>query len=227
LKHFVIFLLVWALAARCGDEGSVPLDAGYAYFPLKKGIFQVYSVNEIHYTAIAPPETSDYELMTEVVDSFPGPEGYTYVIMRSRRSSASESWTILDTWSARKTDTRVIVSEGNTAFVKVIFPPRSGTRWNGNAFNTLGDDEYALKETDRPAEVNGMTFEKTLTVEQEQNEDLVVFNDQRSEIYARDAGLIYREIKQLNYCTEPGCLGQQKIDNGIEMKMWIKDYGRH
>jgi hypothetical protein len=221
------FLALCALFTGCGDDGSVPRDAGYAYFPLKKGIFQVYSVNEIHYTAIALPDTSDYELMMEVADSFPGPEGYTYVIVRSRRSAASDPWTMLDTWSARKTDTRVIVSEGNTPFVKIIFPPSPGTRWNGNVFNTLGDDEYELKDPDRPAEVNGMTFEKTLTVEQEQNEDLIVFNDQRSEIYARDVGLIYRDIRQLSYCTEDACLGQQKIDNGIEIKLRIKEYGKH
>lgn len=217
-----------ALVAGCEAEESTSLDTGSAYFPFKKGVYQVYSVNEIRYSAIAEPETLAYELMTEVVDSFPSPQGqYTYVIHRSRRSTETDPWEALDTWSARKDNSEAIVSEGNTAFVKVIFPIRSGTRWNGNAFNTLENDEYELKDIDQPFEVNGMTFEKTLTVEQERNEDFIVFRDERQEVYALDVGLVYKVITQLNYCTDDNCRGQQKIDSGIEMKLVIKQYGKH
>lgn len=220
--------MVLALFAGCEAEESPHLDTGSAYFPLKKGIFQVYSANEIRYSAMGEPVTLAYELMTEVVDSFPSPQGqYTYVIHRSRRSTEKEPWEELDTWSARKDNREAIVSEGNTPFVKVIFPIRSGTRWNGNAFNTMGDDEYELKDIDQPFEVNGMTFEKTLIVEQERNEDFIVFRDERQEVYALDVGLVYKVITQLNYCTDDNCLGQQKIESGIEMKLVIKQYGKH
>jgi hypothetical protein len=39
------------------------------------------------------------------------------------------------------------------------------------------------------------------------------------------AGLIYKEVLQLNYCTDDHCLGQQIINDGIEIKMVIKEYG--
>lgn len=220
--------MVLVLVIGCEAEESVPLNTGSAYFPLKKGIYQVYAVNEIRYSAVAEPETLTYELMTEVVDSFPSAKDtYIYVIHRSRRSAETEPWEVLDTWSARKDKTEAIVSEGNTPFVKVVFPIRDGARWNGNAFNALGDDEYELKDIHQPFAAGGMTFEKTLTIEQEQNEDPIVFNDARMEVYARDVGMVYRQTVQLYYCTDDDCLGQQKIAHGIDMKMVIKQYGRH
>jgi hypothetical protein len=72
-----------------------------------------------------------------------------------------------------------------------------------------------------------MRFDNTFTVEQEQNEDFFVFNDERREVYARDIGLVYKKVVQLGYCTDDHCLGQQKIDHGFEMKLVIKQYGKH
>jgi hypothetical protein len=217
-----------ALFAGCDGEENLMRDPGTAYFTLKKGLYHVYAVNEIRHSASAAPEVLNYEIMTEVVDSFPSAQGdYTYVIHRSRRASEGEPWEQLDTWSARKDKSEVIVSEGNIPFVKVSFPLREDTRWDGNAFNTIGVDEYELKDINQPREVNGMTFEITMTIEQERNEDVIVYRDERSEVYALDVGLIYKEVIQLNYCTNDDCLGQQKVDHGLEMKMVIKQYGRY
>lgn len=172
------------------------------------------------------PQTTTYEVKLQVVDSFPAIEdGVIYVIHRSKRADASQAWQDVDTWSAQKDEERVVVSEGNTAFVKLAFPVRTGIRWNGNALNDLGDDEYVLQEVGEPMEVKGTTFERTATVEQERNDDPVVFRDERSEVYASGVGLIVRRVSQLHYCTDDACLGQQVIDYGVELTMEIKQYG--
>lgn len=226
MKQLTKFLLVLTVIAGCAhDETSVP-DTGYAYFPLQKGNYQVYSVIEKHYSGTLDPVIETYELMTEVVDSFSSEGTFIYVINRSRRPSESEPWAPMDTWSARKNAREGIVSEGNTPFVKVVFPIREGTVWNGNIFNTLGTDEYVLTNVAHPFQVSGMTFDNTVSVEQEQNKDFIVFNDSRREVYAMDIGLVYREITQLNYCTQDHCLGQQKITSGIQMVQEIKAYGK-
>ncbi len=213
--------------AGCEGEETTLRDSGSAYFPLNKGIYQVYSVTETLYLGSITPEMSTYELMTEVVDSIASAGGYLYVINRSRRQSDTDPWEPLDTWSGRKNSREAIVSEGNIPFLKVIFPVREGTRWDGNTFNTLGEDEYELRITAQPYVVGGMNFEHTLTIEQERNEDFVVFNDTRREVYALDVGLVYRETIQYSYCTDDNCLGQQKIVSGIEVKQVIKQYGKY
>lgn len=219
--------MVFVLISGCEGEETTLRDSGSAYFPLNEGIYQVYSVTETLYSGLGTPEMTTYELMTEVVDSIASASGYLYVINRSRRQSETDPWEPLDTWSARKNSREAIVSEGNTPFLKVIFPVRDGTRWDGNTFNSLGEDEYELRNAAEPYVVGGMTFEHTLTIEQERNEDFVVFNDTRREVYALDVGLVYRETIQYDYCTDDNCLGQQKIESGIEVKQVIKQYGKN
>jgi hypothetical protein len=226
LKHFFRFLLFSAVFAGCEGEESLKLDSGAAYFPLRKGLYHIYQVNEVRYTTSAEPEDLNYEIMSEVIDSFPSAEGlYTYVMQRSRRWAADDPWEVMDTWSARIGKSELIVSEGNIPFVKMSFPIRQDARWDGNAFNAIGHDEYRLTDIQQDMEVGDKTFEKAITIEQERNEDVVVYNDQRVEMYALDVGLVYKEVIKLNYCTADNCLGQQKVNDGYEMKMIIKEYG--
>jgi hypothetical protein len=229
LKYFWKFLVFLILTVACEDGEPVASDSSETYFPLQTGFYQVYAVSEKVYSAgKSEPVVSQYEMITQVVDSFPsGEHEYTFVVHRSTRVSEGSAWQPLDTWSVRRDRHRVVVAEGNTSFVKMTFPASELNRWNGNTFNTLGEDEYEMHRVGQPMQLNGMTFDRTLTVEQERNEDLVVFRDVRTEVYARDAGLVYNEVIQLNYCTDDHCLGQQKVDHGVELKMEIKAYGQH
>lgn len=226
LKYFADFLVFLTLLAGCEAEHGLATNTGAAYFPLQTGVFQVYAVHEIIYSASEPPRESNYELMAEVTDSFPSPNGLTYVIHRSSREDETDPWRAQDTWSVRKDDREIIVSEGNTSYVKMKFPPYENNVWDGNIFNPLGRDDYKWKEIAKPAAFNGMTFGKTLTVEQEDNKDPIVFRDERKEVYAMGVGLVYKEVIQLNYCTADACLGQQKIDHGQEITMVIREYGK-
>lgn len=220
-------MLVLALLAACEADKPQPVDAGSNYFPLKAGVYQIYDVQEVNYAPNVEAQVTTYQLKMQVADSFATASGgITYVIYRSTRDEESGEWHELDTWSARKDDEGVVVMEGNTPFVKLAFPVRAGIRWNGNAMNNLGDDEYELKDVGVPLQVGGTTFEETATVEQERNDDPVVFRDERSEVYASGVGLIMRKVTQLHYCTDDACLGQQVVDYGVELTMQIKEYGR-
>ena len=227
LKHFTKFLAVLAMVAGCSEEERLINDTDMAYFPFQTGLFRIYTVQETRHTPGEEPLELNYELMTVVADSFPSQDHYTYVIHRSRRASETAPWEPLDTWSARKDRHAVIIAEGNTSFVKARFPISPDHRWDGNALNSMGHDEYAFADIHQPMQIDGMTFEKTVTVEEERNEDPIVFRDERREVYAMGIGLVYRETTQLNYCTDDTCLGQQKIEEGFEMKVAIKQYGRH
>ena len=39
-----------------------------------------------------------------------------------------------------------------------MFPTRDGLVWNGNQYNTLGEDEYVMDEYDGDHDLGGMTF---------------------------------------------------------------------
>lgn len=227
MKQFHKYLLaIIVLAGACDSDESQPADIGLDYFPLQTGNYYVYDVEETIYSEVTPVEDLVYQLMVEVVDSFPNPEGnYTYVMNRSQRSDENGAWQDLDTWSVRGSDREVVVNEQNIPFVKLTFPAREGKGWNGNKYNNLDADEYKVTAFDEAFDAGGTTFDKTLTVLQENNEDFVVFQDKRAEVYAKGVGLIYKETIQLSYCTTPDCVGQQEIKSGRIYKQQIIDYG--
>jgi hypothetical protein len=158
----------------------------------------------------------------------------TFIFTRETRTSAASPWQSLDTWSARIENDQLIQSEGNTLFVKLLFPASTGLSWNGNQFNNLrnngnlfngsGSESYRITAYDLPFEIGSMMYPKTLIVVQNNFVDAIVGEDQRQEIYVRDIGLVYKEVIQLEYCSTPDCLGQQKIDKGVMYVQSLKEY---
>ncbi len=218
-------------------EEPVP-DLGLDYFPLKVGAYQVYSVDETKITQ-SVEQKFIYELKFQVIDSMLNQEGgYTYIIQRQKRDNASLPWINLDSWTARIANRKAIVNEGNTSLVKITFPPQNGLEWDGNSFNTLGGEQNCGENKDQPCDIyrlenvgiefsvqGGMAIAETVTVIQNENTDLIVKQDVRSEVYAKGVGLIFKESIVLEYCTKSSCLGQQKVDKGFRYKQVLKEYG--
>lgn len=228
MRQFLTCLLVLTLAAACDTEDRTPTDIGKDYLPSAVGTYQIYTVDETRYSAITGMTQRHYQLMTEVVDSFPNTEGnITYVIYRSQRNTDSDPWAYLDTWSMRISDAEAVVNEENIAYVKLVFPTSDGRTWDGNKFNTSDKDTYDMSLVGRPYQVGDQSFDKTLVINQEDNQDFIVYQDKRSEVFARGIGLIYKETTQLKYCTDPACLNQQKVETGLIWKQSIVSYGRH
>lgn len=189
-----------------------------------KGVYQVYDVDSTWYTATGEYELH-YEMMTAVVDSFPDAEaGHTYVIYRYKRNAPGNDWQYMDTWSARTTDLRAMVNEGNTPFVKFVLPVSEGRSWDGNAYNILGADAYELISARKPFTLGDVSYEDCIEVNQNDDNDLIVRTDIRREVYARNTGLILKEVRILNYCTA-GCVEFGEIESGVVYSQKIKSYG--
>jgi hypothetical protein len=221
-----ILLFTGILLWNCHSEDFHPQDTGEDLMPMKVGSFITYQVQETRYTELSPVQNFAYELRVSVTDSFPNDDGtITYVLSRSKRLNSTASWQNLDTWSARSSATQMVINEQNISYVKLSYPVKNAGEWNGNKFNTLGEDDYTVTVHDQPAVYGGISFDKTTIVQEEDNDDHIVFLDQRKSVYARGVGVIYRELTQLNYCTLDNCLGQQKINSGLIYKQEISEYG--
>jgi hypothetical protein len=228
VKQFHNYLAMLVILAAVGCSSSDDPVAAPDFYPLEEGIFQIYDVEEIIYE-LGDPDTFAYELMTEVVDSFQNESGYRYVIHRSKREGSANDWVYLDTWSAQKTSEELIVWEENIPFVNLKFPSKEGMAWNGNAYNNITNpstgqrnDEYVIQETgDGQTSIEG----RFATVLQEDNQEFIVYYDKRLDTYVDQVGLAYREITQLEYCTENSCLGEQIVNSGRIYKQRIKSYG--
>ena len=107
----------------------------------------------------------------------------------------------------------------------MLFPPAERLSWNGNIYNTLGEDNYELKNVNRPLKIGGTTFERTATVVQ-QNDSTLVNQDKRVEVYAAEVGLIYRERVNVQFCSStPACVGKAQIDFGTRQFVRFRKAG--
>lgn len=218
------------LADGCSTSDA-PRISDQSYFPLRVGNYQIYSVSEtdIQQTSCSntnPPPTKVYELKVFVYDSVKNTEGgYTYLVHRYTRNDSTQSWTDLDTWSARVTNSQVIVNEENTPYIKLVFPFTNNSKWDANLYNNLGTEYDTLKNFGKPYQLSsGKKYSTTLTVKQADNRDFFVFQDKRFEVYASSVGLIYKESTQLTY-LQGACYGQQKVGSGVIYFQTLKSTG--
>jgi len=234
LGYFIVLVLF-----SCSDSPEIPMQDPFSgYFPLQTGTFQLYAVEDIQIQQNVQTR-SVYELKTSVVDSFKNEEGgYTFIINRYKRLDSTQPWIALDTWSARTTNRKVIVNEGTIPIVRLILPLSKGQKWNGNEMNTLGGDddcgsgvEFSCDQFEMGAigevfQTGNSSFENTLTVMEENDQDLLVKNDVRKKVYASGNGLVYMENTILNYCTSPpSCYGTQFVNMGIVYKQTLIESG--
>lgn len=225
-KYLIGLLLIGVFSCESTDENSLSFGSK-AYFPLRKNFYQIYAVDETWYV-LGQATTNEYELKTQVVDSFPDPNGeLEYVIHRSKRNVGETEWTYLDSWSARVSRGEVVVREGNVPYLKIKLPLFLNTYWDGNLYNTLAEDKYLLAEINKSKTISGAVYSNCLTVNQteELDEDFIVFFDRRQEVYAKDVGLVQKELTQLHYCTDDPCLGQQIVESGRILMQRITSYG--
>jgi hypothetical protein len=234
MRRYRGIILVIGVLLSCSSEDPVNPDFGLNFFPLQTGMSWIYQVDET--TINQSQETKlTYELRVTITDSVRSLNNMdTFIFTWETRTSAASPWQTLDTWSARIENNQLIQSEGNTLFVKLIFPPSTALSWNGNQFNNLpnngnlfngsGSESYRITSYDLPFEIGSMMYPKTLIVVQNNFVDAIVGEDQRQEIYVRDIGLVYKEVIQLEYCSTPDCLGQQKIDKGVMYMQSLKEY---
>ncbi len=235
LLFFILMLLCWA----CANDVEMVIKEDADFYPVRVGLFFIYDVAETKYLPVEGKKDFTYQLKLVVTDSFQNTAGgITHVVQRLTRTGSATTFDYLDTWSVRKEASQVVVNEENIAFVKLAFPLVTGKEWNGNAFNTLGGEEtcgqvttfscdlYRVEREAVPFELNGETLIETIEVVQNNNVDLIVKQDVRKEIYARNVGMVYKESTILNYCTVGACIGKQEIESGFIFKQTLVSYGK-
>jgi hypothetical protein len=120
-----------------------------------------------------------------------------------------------------KTATTLEVVEEDIRFTKLIFPVKEDATWNGNANNTLGEWEYEYTYSDRAETINGTAFDNVLMVTQKDDKNKnAIHREYYIEKYAKEIGLVYREIKDLRSSVVIiGVPVEQRITSGVIYKL--------
>lgn len=199
------------------------------FYPLHTGDFRIYQVREKIYSLLNNPviDSVEYQLREVVAGSYLNEENdSSFILKRYWRAADTATWTIDSVWTVRKTSSNVVLNQGNTPFVKLIFPVDNELTWDGNAMNSRKEEIYKYEHVYEPYESGGISFDETTTVIQSDINLPNFRQDFRFEIYAIDVGLIYKESINLQYCITEDCFGKHIIEQGREYKQELIEYGK-
>lgn len=214
------------LVAGCGSQEDPMNDRGY--YPLKVGSYWIYDVQKTNYISVSSSEEIQFQLLVEIVDSFVNSQDEnTYVIHRSVRPSASDSWDYVETWSVRANEIHLIESEGNANYIKLVFPLYLFRSWDSNSLNSNTEDEFFVSEKGITYDLgNGTRYRSCVVITQE---DIYtpVLQDTRSEVYSANVGLVYKERIVIDFDTSDEAIGLYIPASGVSYVQRLIDYGEN
>lgn len=221
------YLLFISFLISCSDS-EIDLDTdrlGLHYFPLEVGDYRIYDVQETIYSVLGVT-TAYYELKESVADSnLNASNNLQYIIHRSTRFDAAESWHLDSIWTAQKTTSLAVLNENNVPFVKLSFPIEHKLEWDGNSLNSLADEIYWYNTQLPDTTILDSLYQDIVQVIQNDSGEDILGLEERSEIFAPNIGMIIKESVILKYC-QTECNAEKEIESGRELIMTLKAYGK-
>lgn len=228
------------MGISCKKKTEAPPDVGYAYAPSTIGKYIIYDVDSTVYDDFKMDTTYyKYRIKEKLEEIYVDNQGRNAIkLIRYIKkynplvSYDNLPWTIKDVWIYTKTNTTLEVVEEDVRFTKLAFPVNLNVTWNGNANNTIGDWEYKYEYADKKETINVTTFDNVLLVAQKDDKGKnAIHREYFIEKYAKDVGLVYKEIKDLysnivtlnpNGTIKPV---EQRIQKGVIYKLKYVTHG--
>ena len=236
LMKYVACLLccAWLLSACSKEADDFTLDFGEDLYPLAVGSEYIYAVDSVIYDPLGAGERIDTvtgfsrEVITEIIEG--AADDTLYRLERSYRRTTDAPWQVTDVWTVRREPTRLIRTEENLDFIKLVFPLTERSDWDALAFFDENREVLVAGETIRPfiqwdAEVDsivatyteprtGFSYADAVFVQiADSGDNLLEYRD-GVEVYAPNVGLVYREL----FVLDTQCLGADCDDIPWEVK---------
>lgn len=245
---FLIFVLGITTFFSCSEGGvyEEPKEIkGYDYYPLEIGKYIVYRMDSVVYTQneasqIHRDTTSSY-LKEVIVDTLRDNENkLLYRIERYYRNDTNTSWDIYDVVTEGLYPNQAIRTEDNRRFVKLAFPLDESTIWDGNQFFNETDtvfvkdqslvmfdgwNEYYVDNIDQQEIIGDYIFDSVATIVNAISTDNLIQYRTAFEKYAKNIGLVYREVKILDTQTiDQLSPWEEKAEKGFILRQTIIDH---
>lgn len=222
LKRIFLFSAICSIfLAACTKENTAPaIDLQSEFYPLKVGAVSIYDVDSTAYSNFTnSSQNFKFEIKDTVINTFQDLSGATnYRIERFKRSNTTSPWVfqLVFTRSKRLRSAEEFIN--NQTFIRLIFPPIEGSAWNGNSKNNIGEQEYIIEEDFSALSLNSLNFDSTVVVN-EINETNLIREDVVNATYAKNVGLVQKEVKALDKNISTG-----RITNGFAFTIKIKSF---
>ena len=189
-NNFIILFLI--IISSCKPINYVNEDYHSKYFPIGLNQEKEFLVTNINHSSFGK-DTVTYYLKEVISEKFLNLEGDSaYRIERFWKTDSANNYEIKDIWVANKSLNFAQLVEENIRFTKLIFPFDVDVVWDGNAFNNQQFQEYRIESINIPYNVNGLSFDSSITVIQNYKSNLLEYENSK-EIYVIGVGLVYKE----------------------------------
>ena len=212
----------------CKKEVEImPVDVTVQYYPNTVGRYVDYQVDSLYYNLFSGTvDTFNYQVREEIVELSKDAEGrIVQRIQRYKRVGAD--WQATRFYSAYVGNKRVERTEENTSYIKMVFPLRKDSTWNGNAMNSLGTQNYACVGIHHPALFSSLTFDSCASISHQVDSTLISKNEEK-EMYALHVGLIYKRSTHLedrSSVIDPSISISKRANTGTDVRMYVIGFG--
>jgi hypothetical protein len=149
-KVYFLFIVLFFVLTGCETETIKvdELNKGYEYYPLNLGNSWVYEYDSIIYDpSLGIIDTASGYIKEEITEKL---EDDRFIIQRSWKAFLSDPWLNTDRWTIYRDQNRLVKTEENLSFIKLVFPVSVGRSWDGNALFEESIDIYVAGESIRP-----------------------------------------------------------------------------
>jgi hypothetical protein len=189
-NNFIILFLI--IISSCKPINYINENYHSKYFPIELNQEKEFLVTNINHSSFGK-DTVTYYLKEVISEKFLNLEGDSaYRIERFWKTDSIDNYEIKDIWVANKSLNFAQLVEENIRFTKLIFPFDVNVVWDGNAFNNQQSQEYRIESINIPYNVNGLSFDSSITVIQNYKSNLLEYENSK-EIYVIGVGLVYKE----------------------------------
>lgn len=242
-KLFLLCSLVLFIASCKKETETVDFDYGYNYFPDDSGSYVIYKVDSVIYNDFDPAnlKRSSSQYLKEVVtEQFIDNLGRNAKkIERYVTDSLNHPWRLYNVWYLVKNNTNAEKVEDNVRYIKLTFPVSTGNAWKGNKFSLVDhfpfeDLKFTTTNFDWNYEVQGVNenyssgeifSDSTLTILQQADSSNVqkVYSVEK---YAKNIGMVYKELWRLDAQLVEGQTYEEDAVYGFILKQYAVKFGK-
>src|SRR4051812_45011006 len=205
-SFYYLFLVTYFLFSACKDDDiAKPVSVTDNFVSNDVGRWLVYDCDSIIHldndnNTDNNVDTFHFQLK-EVIDSlgYDGEKQQIQHLSRYTRLNDTLPWEFQARWTAKITKTTYQKVEDNIRFQRLAFPVYSSQKWNGNAYNHLGEEDYFYNGINQPENFRTFNFDSTVTVIQ--GDSTIGYHNYPFgvEKYATGAGLYYKYYAAVDY----------------------------
>jgi hypothetical protein len=234
-RLFSLIILIFITLTACQNDDISPekIEVGLDYYPISVGNFWTFRVDTTSFLFSGDTTKGSFYLKEKITDSLYRQEGsMVYRLEISKGPTSTGPWVIDSVWAIRNDKDKIIRTENNRPIVRLQFPLREGSSWDGNIFNPLQDSttffRFRVKNLDKSATYKGDEIASVQVIEKIDSN--CINKSSFFEVYFKNVGPGYRKksFVQYNQSVEDPCsrpipvieIGYEKtytlVENGIE-----------